>query len=78
MYNQIYDIKLLDENLQERLIKNYNTEAQRAKLGHVAKECYWTKQVLASIIREGLPMSKYVSDEMYDALYNLYLKISVE
>lgn len=78
MYNQLYDIKLLDENLQERLIMNYNTEAQRAKLGHVAKGCYWTKQVLASIIREGLPMSRCVSDEMYDALYNLYLKISVE
>lgn len=78
MANALYDMTLLDESLQERLIKNYNIEANRAKIGHVSGECYWNRQVMAAIIREGLPMSKYVSSEMYDALYNLYLKLSVK
>lgn len=78
MYNDLYDVTVLEENIQKRLIKNYEIEANRAKLGYSGSNCFWTKQALAGIVMEALPFSKYISDEMYKSLYNLYIKLSVE
>lgn len=78
MYNGLYDIKVLEKNLQDRIIKNYEIAANRAKLGHVGTDCFWVRQALAGIVMEALPFSTYVNDKMYESLYNLYIKLSVE
>ena len=78
MYNGLYDINVLEKNLQDRIIKNYEIEANRAKIGHVGSDCFWVRQALAGIVMEALPFSTYVNDKMYDSLYNLYIKLSVE
>ncbi len=77
MENELYDITLLGDNIQERLIKNYEIEATRAKYGYVSDECFWTRQALADIVMEALPLSIHFGDKMHDALYNIYLKLSV-
>ncbi len=78
MYNGLYDINVLEKNLQDRIIKNYEIEANRAKIGHVGSDCFWVRQALAGIVMEALPFSTYVNDKMYNLLYNLYIKLSVE
>lgn len=78
MYNGLYDIAVLEKNLQDRIIKNYEIEANRAKLGHVGSDCFWVRQALAGIVMEALPFSTYINEDMHKALYDLYLKISVE
>jgi len=74
----IYEIGMLEQNLQERLLKNYFLASNRAKWGHVSSDCFWAHQAMAGILMEALPMSRYVSPKMYDALYNIYLKLSVK
>lgn len=78
MYNGLYDIKVLEKNLQDRIMKNYEIAANRAKVGHVGTDCFWVKQTLAGMVMEGLPFSTYINDKMYKSLYNLYIKLSVE
>ena len=78
MYNGLYDIKVLEKNLQDRIVKNYEIAANRAKIGHVGSDCFWVRQALAGIVMEALPFSTYVNDKMYESLYNLYIKLSVE
>lgn len=77
-HNCIYDVTVLEKNIQERLIKNYSIEAERAKYGHVAGDCFWTKQTLADITMEALPFAKYFNPEVFESLYSIYLKMSVE
>lgn len=76
-YNQLYDVKVLEKNIQDRIIKNYEIEAKRATLGHVADNCFWVRQAVAGITMEALPWAKYFNSEMYDSLKSLYLKLSV-
>ncbi len=78
MYNGLYNIKVLEKNLQDRIIKNYEIAANRAKVGYVGTDCFWLKQTLAGMVMEGLPFSTYINDKMYNSLYNLYIKLSVE
>lgn len=78
MYNGLYDVSVLEKNIQDRLIKNYEIAANRAKVGHVGSDCFWVRQALAGIVMEALPFSTYVNDKMHDALYNLYIKLSTE
>ena len=78
MYNGLYDVSVLEKNIQDRLIKNYETAANRAKVGHVGSDCFWVRQALAGIVMEALPFSTYINDKMHNALYNLYIKLSTE
>ena len=78
MYNGLYDVTVLEKNIQDRLIKNYEIAANRAKVGHVGSDCFWVRQALAGIVMEALPFSTYINDKMHNALYNLYIKLSTE
>lgn len=78
MYNGLYDVTVLEKNIQDRLIKNYEIAANRAKVGHVGSDCFWVRQALAGIVIEALPFSTYINDKMHNALYNLYIKLSTE
>ena len=78
MYNGLYDVTVLEKNIQDRLIKNYEIAANRAKVGHVGSNCFWVRQALAGIVMEALPFSTYINDKMHNALYNLYIKLSTE
>lgn len=78
MYNGLYDVTVLEKNIQNRLIKNYEIAANRAKVGHVGSDCFWVRQALAGIVMEALPFSTYINGKMHDSLYNLYIKLSTE
>jgi hypothetical protein len=78
MYNELYDVTVLEKNIQNRLIKNYEIAANRAKVGHVGSDCFWVRQTLAGIVMEALPFSTYINSKMHDSLYNLYIKLSTE
>jgi hypothetical protein len=76
MYSELYDVKFLRENLQERILKNYEIAANRAKLGYMPGECFWTRQVLASLLHKALALTVSSDEETWNALYNVYLKLS--
>lgn len=77
-FNELYNIDVLEKNIEDRIMRNYEIMANRSKIGYAATECFWTKQVIAAMIREALPFSEYFSPERQDSLYRTYLKLSIE
>ena len=75
---KIHNISVLQNSIQDRILKNYEIEANRSKVGHVGGTCFWTRQTLANIVRQALPLSVYFGDDMYKSLYNLYLKLGIK
>lgn len=76
MYNELYDVKFLRENLQDRILKNYEIAVSRARIGKMPGECFWTRQVLASLLYKALAFTTSEDEETWKSLYNVYLKIS--
>lgn len=76
--NELYNINFLEKSIQDHVMNNYEVEANRAKIGYMAGECFWVRQALADIIMGGLPFASYFNPKLYEALYNLYLKLGVE
>lgn len=72
------DISVLQDSIQDMILKNYEIEANRSKVGHTGGTCFWTRQTLADMVRQALPLSRYVGDDMYKSLYNLYLKLGIK
>ena len=64
-HNKLYEVTLLEQNLQERMAKNYFLASNRAKWGYQSSDCFWTRQAMAGILTEALPMSRFLSPEKY-------------
>lgn len=77
-YNELYNIDVLEKNIEDRIMRNYEIMANRSKMGYAATECFWTRQILADGIMEALPFTQYFNPELYEELYSLYLKLSTE
>lgn len=77
-FNELYNIDVLEKNIEDRIMRNYEIMANRSKIGYTATECFWTRQILADGIMEALPFTQYFNPELYEELYSLYLKLSTE
>lgn len=76
MYNGLYDIKVLEKNLQDRIVKNYEIAANRAKIGHVGSDCFWVRQALANMVKEAIVFSPFFSCNTRSSLNALYFKLN--